>query len=715
MYQKIGFTKKWNSFTLLIIGIVLTLAAAFYTNKESEMIVKQDFALVCNEIKAKITLRLYTHAQLLRSGSSFFAAKEVVSRKDWKKFIESSKLNRNLPGVQGVGFSVIIEKEHLQQHIQQIRQEGFSEYTVFPAGERGIYTSITYIEPFTDRNLRAFGYDMYSEPIRRRAMEQARDYDIAALSGKVVLLQETDEDVQAGTLMYVPVYQNGMPTNTIEERRASILGWVYSPYRMVDLMKGILGSRGLIDKNKIHLQVYDNEIITQNSLLFDSQIKDTLDHNDEITESLSLPVLFNEKKWTLKFSKSKGKFAYVHNKVLIVLFGGFIISLLLFYLSLTLINTRLRAQQIAAKLALEVKESETRFSLFMDYLPVSTFIKDKYGRNLFFNRHLIDLMGFKDWENKLNSDIIDENEALRVSDDDIKAFEQGDYKFEETLMDGSGCYRIYETRKFVIPRQGQDPLLGGISSDITERKEYEGIKEEIEINLRKINASKDKFFSIIGHDLKSPFNSIISFSELLLQQVKDKNFDGIDKYADIILKSSNRAMDLLLNLIEWSQLQTGKMEFNPVHFDLVACINKITLLFDEIARQKSITIKNNLPQKVSVFADHAMISTVLRNLISNAIKFTMPGGDITISVLQKQNEILFSVSDTGVGIPTNCVEKLFRIDQSFSTAGTNKETGTGLGLILCKDFVEKHNGEIRIESDQAKGTTIYFTLPVNAG
>jgi len=581
MSRKILFTKKWKSFAILIIGIVLTIAAAIYTKKNSETLAKREFALVCNEITTKISTRLHSHAQLLRSGASLFATSDSVTRKDWKIFIESSKINKNLPGIQGVGFSVIIKKEQLQQHIQQIRKEGFPEYTVRPAGDREIYTPIIYLEPFADRNLRAFGYDMYSEPIRRKAMEQACDNDIAALSEKVVLVQETDKDLQAGTLMYVPVYRKGMPTNTTEERRTAVLGWVYSPYRMVDLMQGILESRDLNDNNKIHLQIYDNDSISQKSLLFDNQGKDTIGQTDKSVETLTIPIVFNGKKWTLQFSKPNGQFAYFESKVLVVLLSGFIISLLLFSLSLSLLNTRFRAQQI--------KESE--------------------------------------------------------------------------------------------------------------------------IKLRELNATKDKFFSIIGHDLKSPFNSIIGFSNLLVEQIKNKDIEGIDEYANIVLKSSNNAMDLLLNLMEWSRSQTGRMEFNPEYFDLVSCINKIILLYVDIAGQKSITIKNILPHKASVFADNAMISTVLRNLISNAIKFTIPGGKIIVSAMEKQNEIIFSVSDNGVGISKNSIEKLFRIDQSYSTTGTNEETGTGLGLILCKEFVEKHNGKIWVESEEKKGSTFYFTLP----
>jgi signal transduction histidine kinase len=199
-----------------------------------------------------------------------------------------------------------------------------------------------------------------------------------------------------------------------------------------------------------------------------------------------------------------------------------------------------------------------------------------------------------------------------------------------------------------------------------------------------------------------------------MKQIKNKNIEKIDMYGSLILQSSNMAMDLLMNLIQWSLSQTGQMKFNPERFDMVACIDTNTLMFNNIASQKSITIKNILPHSASVLADNAMISTVLRNLISNAIKFTMPGGEIIVSAMEKQTEIIISVTDSGVGISKNSIVKLFRIDQNHSTTGTNNETGTGLGLILCKDFVEKHNGKIWVESEEGKGSTFYFTLPYDA-
>ncbi len=250
-----------------------------------------------------------------------------------------------------------------------------------------------------------------------------------------------------------------------------------------------------------------------------------------------------------------------------------------------------------------------------------------------------------------------------------------------------------------------------IVRDVTERKKTEAEIKHKNEELELLNATKDKFFNIIAHDLKSPFNAIMGFSELLVERVQEKNYEGIDKFAGIILKSSGRAIELLMNLMDWARSQTGKMEFIPEYFQIVDFIEETTPLFDDIAGQKSISIRKNLSQGATVFADKTMISTVLRNLISNAIKFTNTGGEIVISVVNKTSELTVSVSDNGVGISKSALEKLFRLDENYSTTGTNNEQGTGLGLILCKEFIEKHGGKIWVESEVGKGSTFSFSLP----
>ena len=250
-----------------------------------------------------------------------------------------------------------------------------------------------------------------------------------------------------------------------------------------------------------------------------------------------------------------------------------------------------------------------------------------------------------------------------------------------------------------------------VIKDISKSKQTEIQLLKSETRLRELNSTKDKFFSIIAHDLRSPFNGIIGFSAILQEQLLRKDYNGVVEYAKIINKSSHQAMNLLSNLMTWSRSQTGRMEFNPEFVDIVLLVNSSIELLKVSAVQKSITIKYNQPHNLIVFADKAMLETVLRNLLSNAIKFTNREGEVIITTEQKQNECLVSVSDSGIGIKKSNVKNLFKIGRGYSSKGTENEKGTGLGLILCKDFIEKHQGKIWVESEPGVGSKFYFSLP----
>ena len=235
---------------------------------------------------------------------------------------------------------------------------------------------------------------------------------------------------------------------------------------------------------------------------------------------------------------------------------------------------------------------------------------------------------------------------------------------------------------------------------------------KLNLALQKTVKEKEKLFSIIAHDLKSPFNSIIGFSNLLVEKVQNKELTGVEKYAEIISKSSLNAMKLLEDLTTWSNAETGTMVFNPQELDINQIISDTEKLLASSFELKSILFYKNIPSDLKIVADKAMISTVFRNLISNAIKFTHKNGAIHLNVEQDKNKLTFSIKDDGVGIPKEVLPKLFIFSESVSTRGTDNEKGTGLGLILCKEFVEKHGGKIWVESEEGEGSTFYFTLPI---
>jgi signal transduction histidine kinase len=231
------------------------------------------------------------------------------------------------------------------------------------------------------------------------------------------------------------------------------------------------------------------------------------------------------------------------------------------------------------------------------------------------------------------------------------------------------------------------------------------------VQLEELNATKDKFFSIIGHDLKGPLNSFTSFSGLLMNHTDSLTKDEIKMLAKDLDKSLKNLFALLENLLEWSRSQTGNIQFKPETFDLVALLEENKNLLQSQAQNKKITIVNTTQGDFLVQAHKHSINTVIRNLLSNAIKFTPPEGSITLGVVQSNEEYTVSISDTGVGMAQDVLQKLFRIDSKHSTKGTADEKGTGLGLILCKDFVEKNGGKIWVKSEEGKGSVFGFTLP----
>jgi two-component system sensor histidine kinase/response regulator len=241
---------------------------------------------------------------------------------------------------------------------------------------------------------------------------------------------------------------------------------------------------------------------------------------------------------------------------------------------------------------------------------------------------------------------------------------------------------------------------------IRERDDLEKQRKD----LLTLNNTKDKFFSIIGHDLKNPFSTVIGLSDLLLDDFDSFERDRLKVFIEQINKFSSNAYALLENLLQWARSQTGKMKINKNLFNFKDVVEDNVDLLSGNARQKNITV--NFPSEAAYWNfDINMISTVVRNLVSNAIKFTPVGGQIHIDYKEHDDRIVVSIADNGIGIPVKDQDKLFRLDVNPSTIGTSDEKGTGLGLILCSEFVERHDGKIWVESEPGKGSIFKFYLP----
>ncbi|MBN2237616.1 MAG: PAS domain S-box protein [Bacteroidales bacterium] len=260
-------------------------------------------------------------------------------------------------------------------------------------------------------------------------------------------------------------------------------------------------------------------------------------------------------------------------------------------------------------------------------------------------------------------------------------------------------------------------ILSSTLNDKGEILNYFAVKEDVtarrlaRIALQESNATKDKLFSIIAHDLRSPFNAILGFSELLLENHAHFDVEKREKIIQSILDSSKKTYTLVENLLSWASAQTGRIKYHPDEYILEKMICKVVEQHNGISKQKEIKLSCNVKSGILVFVDEFMIETVLRNLVSNAIKFTHKGGNVKVSAFSDQSGTTVQVKDNGVGISKDRIQQLFHIAYSETTIGTDNEKGSGLGLLLCKDFVEKHKGKIWVESEEGKGTVFSFTIP----
>jgi PAS domain S-box-containing protein len=278
----------------------------------------------------------------------------------------------------------------------------------------------------------------------------------------------------------------------------------------------------------------------------------------------------------------------------------------------------------------------------------------------------------------------------------------------EFCLEHSANHSYFEAR--IIYNSDDQALI--LLRDVTTQKQAEAELRRVTNDLEIANKEKDKFFSLIAHDLRTPLVGLTGYAEILSQDIDELTKEEIREYSNHIVEISRQTIKFLTNLLEWSRLQTGKIQYNPSDVSIYLIVDSIIRLLKSNASRKKINVVNQVDPSHIVYADENMIYSVLNNLISNAIKFTHEGGEIVISSSADGDKIITSVKDNGVGMSQEQVNNLFSLNKSFTTPGTAKEKGTGLGIILCRDFINKNFGKLWVESKEGEGTTFSFSLPM---
>ncbi|WP_158598048.1 CHASE domain-containing protein [Noviherbaspirillum saxi] len=673
-----------------------------------------------------------TYEQVLRGTKAFLQGAPHKARNEFHVYINTLQLTEQFPGIQGIGISEIIPHARLTSHIAEVRQEGFPNYTVWPPGERDILTSITQIEPFDERNQRAFGFDMYSQPVRRTAMAQARDSGRAALSGKITLVQESGTGIQPGFLMYLAVYRAGMDTHTVEQRRNSIVGWVYAPFRIADFLQGLGGERS----SDLTIRIYDGPVKSEAACLYGCTSANSTPALMHVTESIHIAG----RPWLLEIQSSPALERRLSTTAPeLIALSGVVVAALLSLLAWSLATRRARATDLAETMTRELKASHDRLEVEQDRMKVilenshEAFIAiDEQGVITDWNRQAERTFGWT------AAQAIGRNLAKTIIPEDQRdAHNAG---FQRFLKTGTGPVINRRIEVSALHRNGTvvpiELAIAAVRSengytanafirDLTQRKLAEAHEAERQKTLdetRQALQQAQKMEAVgkltggVAHDFNNVLQIISGNIQMLLYGGGTK--EQHEKRLHDVMGAVDKAANLSSQLLAFARRQ-------PLQPRVV---NVCTLLgaMDDMVRRvlgAEITVETMvIDSRCNTLVDPNQLENVILNLVINARDAMNGRGTLTIEVdhvemgnddvepfpdLLPGHYVLLAISDTGVGMNADVMAQAF--EPFFTTKPVGE--GTGLGLSMVYGFVKQSGGHIKIYSEIGQGTSVKIYLP----
>ncbi|MCY1270689.1 Sensor histidine kinase RcsC [compost metagenome] len=716
----------------LLVSLGLTVLAWHFVASGTQSQAQERFTFQVNDIQQRIGERLKTYEQVLRSGQGLFRASNSVRREEWRQFVQAQEVTQTYRGIQGIGYADHFATGHKAAFENGVRSEGFPDFRIWPAGERAEYTPVTYLEPFTGRNLRAFGFDMLTEPVRRIAMTHARESGRATLSGKVRLVQETDDDVQNGALLYLPIYRSGLPSTTPAERRVALQGFVYSAFRINDFMAGTLGNSSA----EIALQVYDGDAIDESALMYSSgtlPARQQAEYPNPLTQQTTISLA--EHKWTLKATTLPAFEASIdRQKSIVVLVGGSLISLLLFFVVRNLTTLREDAKALAEQLTVAFTESEIRFGTLVDAASEFAIIAtDIDGTIKIFNTGAQRMLGYRD------ADLVDRQpfsvlhvreevdaraaELSQALDAPVSGFEvlvaiaresrAETREWTYVRKDGS---RLPVQLTVTAVRNSAEEIVGflGIAKDISREKEaaqqLRNAMESAEVASR----AKSEFVASMSHEIRTPMNAVLGITQLLSSTTLSTDQR---KYLQMLRGAGESLLVILNDVLDFSKLEAGHLAITPAPFRLDDVLSALATVMSVNAAHKDLELVIGVEPGVPLafIGDAQRLQQVLVNLVGNAIKFTEQG-EVALLVQRVGREgetvqLCFRVRDTGIGISAEQQARLFAPFTQADSSIARRFGGTGLGLAISKRLVSLMGGSISLESEVGTGSEFQVVLP----
>ncbi len=688
------------AFTLLV-QLVVWQSLRTYEDRAA----RQQFQMLGEKVTEAIRKRLRDHEQILLGGAGLFDAVENVSREQWRTYVERLLLPDRYPGIQGVGFSQAIPQAERDAHVARMRAQGYPDYDIHPPGQRELYTSIVFLEPFLRRNLAAFGYDMYSEPTRRRAMQRAARLGETSITGKVTLLQETHGKVQAGVLLYVPVYRPNAPLTTPEQRMQALIGFVYSPYRVEDLMRGILRAADL----PLALHIYASPGEEPEHLLYASS--EALEPGSARFSQLQQLELYGQT-WTLRMDSRPEFDERFHSNEALVFGLGLGLSLLVFFLTSSLALRHSRAQALANEMTRHIRQSkhdlrlsEERLSLALKGSNDGLWDLDLEAGSMFASPRAWEMLGYR--PNELTCDL-KLWERLTVAED----LAQQKARLAQTMLSNVDHFttelRLQHKHGHVVPvllrghiqrdPQGMAQRISGTLMDLTERKRVEQMKND--------------FVSTVSHELRTPLTSISGALGLIVGGALGSAPPTMQQMLEIAYRNSLRLGHLINDLLDMEKIAAGKMSFELREHSLGDLLEESRASNQALCEQHGVRCTLEHPTDVLVWVDGLRLQQVLGNFLSNAVKFTPEGGEIRLHSSLRGTKVRISVTDQGPGIPEAFRSRVFEKFAQADASDSRQKSGTGLGLAITKELIERMGGTVGFDCVPGQGTTFWCELPI---
>jgi PAS domain S-box-containing protein len=712
----------------LVVLVTGALATGAVTYGVHQMIEAQDrlrFDASAERIHDSIRDRIEMYVAMLRAGAGLFSASDFVSDEEFHAFVERLELQERYPGVQGIGYSARIPAEQLDDEIAAQQRRGRAGFTVWPAAARSEYHSILYLEPLDARNQAAIGYDMFTEPTRRNAMERARDSGSPAASGLVTLVQEIDEQKQPGFLIYMPVYAGGGTPASVAERRTRLRGFVYSPFRAGDLFAGILGRSPL---QRAGFALFDGAPSEQ------SLVHRTGVPSERRSFIATRTVNVAGREWTVAVFATPGlDVTSSLGLVTLIGWGGALLTLLLTGLVWLQARARERAERSEAAAA----DASARFQQLANSIPQLAWTANSDGWIYWYNERWYEYTGTTPeqmagwgWQTVHHPDVLP-----TVLERWKQSLAMGEpLEIEFPLRGADGTFQLFLTR--VVPfRDASGAIVQwfGTNTNVQYRHDAErALREQAEtlnvvnqrvqqlldsergarLEVERQSRMKDEFLAILSHELRTPLNAVMGWAHML--SASGLSEDKRQQAIDTILRNAQAQSRLIEDLLDMSRIISGRLSLRLGVVNLQdvveAAVNVVRPT--AAARGVALAVAVESPPPHDVCGDPGRLQQVVLNLLTNAIKFTAAGGRVDVRLSRTRDAFEVSVQDTGVGIAPEFLPHVFDRFRQADSSFTRGHGGLGLGLSITRSLIEMHGGTIGAASDGAgRGATFSISVP----